>query len=435
MKQRITFQFVGLQFRLLAILLVLHVGFAALPLNAQYSLEDAIGDAIKNSSISNFNALHNQIKEKKIENISKNYFPKISFSGQATYQSEVTELPIELPGIEIDPITKDQYKVQGEISQNIYDGGLTQQLKSVVNIASQLDEVNTEIEIEKLRESVINQYFKILELQSQITIINLKKDNLVNNLSVVESGIANGVMQSSDKYELQASIIQINQELQKLETYLASSINTLKIITKSDIPTNNSFALPVGLEEKMQFKDISLLKKLDVQKELVLQSQEFEEKKSLPKAMAFVNIGYGKPALNFLRNSFEPYGIGGVRVVWNLDNMYTKKNERQIVQLNRQLIDEQKEVIQSNLDIRRDLLVNEIVLLETLEAQDAELLELRIKLRANAESKLKNGVITSNHFLPFVNQESEVRAKKELRKLQIIKNQYLLEQLTGNYNK
>ncbi|HJT73399.1 MAG TPA: TolC family protein, partial [Chitinophaga sp.] len=54
-----------------------------------------------------------------IENAGKGYLPQLTFSGQATYQSEVVHFP--LPGAP--ELSKDQYKVQAEVTQTIYDGG------------------------------------------------------------------------------------------------------------------------------------------------------------------------------------------------------------------------------------------------------------------------------------------------------------------------
>ncbi|NQV78075.1 MAG: hypothetical protein HQ490_06940 [Lutibacter sp.] len=49
--------------------------------------------------------------------------PQLHFSAQATYQSDVTSIPIVIPGSTIEPPNKDQYKATASINQLIYDGG------------------------------------------------------------------------------------------------------------------------------------------------------------------------------------------------------------------------------------------------------------------------------------------------------------------------
>src|SRR5262245_19544566 len=69
-----------------------------------------------------------------IENIGKGYLPQLNITGQATYQSEVTSIPVKVPGIDIDAPSKDQYKIQAELSQLIYDGGNTSAQKNVQRV-------------------------------------------------------------------------------------------------------------------------------------------------------------------------------------------------------------------------------------------------------------------------------------------------------------
>ncbi|KAF0143098.1 MAG: hypothetical protein FD122_56 [Stygiobacter sp.] len=44
---------------------------------------------------------------------------QITISGQRTYQSDVTSLPIAQPGMKIESLTQDQYKAIADISQVI----------------------------------------------------------------------------------------------------------------------------------------------------------------------------------------------------------------------------------------------------------------------------------------------------------------------------
>src|SRR5262245_35684772 len=64
-----------------------------------------------------------------IENASKGVLPQIMIGGQATYQSDVTRVPFSMPGMEIETLSKDQYKVFGEISQTLYNGGVVRRQK------------------------------------------------------------------------------------------------------------------------------------------------------------------------------------------------------------------------------------------------------------------------------------------------------------------
>src|SRR4030095_7697076 len=78
-----------------------------------------------------------------IENLSKGYLPQLTLSGQATYQSDVTKVPVNIPGFTIESPSKDQYKVLADVNQLLYDGGAIKQQKV-------LQQLNANVELQKV---------------------------------------------------------------------------------------------------------------------------------------------------------------------------------------------------------------------------------------------------------------------------------------------
>ena len=89
-----------------------------------------------------------------IENIKTSYLPQFNIAGQATYQSEVTSIPISLPGMHIDPLSKDQYKLWAEVSQLLYDGGMNKSQKQIQQLNAVIDDQKLEVELYKLSERI-----------------------------------------------------------------------------------------------------------------------------------------------------------------------------------------------------------------------------------------------------------------------------------------
>ncbi len=65
--------------------------------------------------------------------------PRFSLSGKATYQSDITRLPVEIPGIDVETAPKDQYQVMLELQQTIWDGGDIRNRKRLTRAASDVD--------------------------------------------------------------------------------------------------------------------------------------------------------------------------------------------------------------------------------------------------------------------------------------------------------
>ena len=72
------------------------------------------------------------------ENAAMGYVPRITVSGQATYQSDVTAFPeifeslMAMTGTDVAGLSKDQYKVQMELTQTIWDGGYSKARREAV---------------------------------------------------------------------------------------------------------------------------------------------------------------------------------------------------------------------------------------------------------------------------------------------------------------
>ena len=78
-------------------------------------------------------------KEYNISNADKGYLPQVSLSAKASYQSDVTEIPVDLPGIDIRGMRKDQYQAMLQLDQVVWDGGNIRARKEVTRATSEVD--------------------------------------------------------------------------------------------------------------------------------------------------------------------------------------------------------------------------------------------------------------------------------------------------------
>jgi len=60
---------------------------------------------------------------RELEVIQKDYLPKINLNAKASYQSDVTEIPIDFGDQQFESVDKDQYQATLDVEQLIYNGG------------------------------------------------------------------------------------------------------------------------------------------------------------------------------------------------------------------------------------------------------------------------------------------------------------------------
>ena len=159
-----------------------------------------------------------------VENVSKLFLPQISFSGQASYQSktvDLSQISQLLPGINIPEISKDQYKIMGEVNQLIYDGGQIKLQKEVIKTNNNFQAQNIETNFYAIKQRINTIYFSILLLESQLRQNDLKKSSLLEQLNKTEAALKYGTAYRSSVNELKAEVISVEMygiELQKNRT-------------------------------------------------------------------------------------------------------------------------------------------------------------------------------------------------------------------------
>lgn len=344
-----------------------------------------------------------------ISNISKNYLPQLSVNGQASYQSDVTKIDVDFPGIKIDAPSKDQYKFTADINQLIYDGGATKYQKTLANLNAKVEDQQVEVELYAVRQRINDIYFGILYTDELIKQAELVQKDIQTGLKRVDAQVQNGVAFRSSSNILKAELLKTQQRVIELQSNRKALTATLSIFTGEPIGESTAFQSPgmdADTSNSIRRPEVTLFEN---QNALLSQQNKLITAKNLPKTSLFFQGGYGRPALNLLKNDFETFYITGVRFNWSLSGLYTKKNEKAIVKLNQDIVDAKRETFLMNTNAQLVTQKSEIEKLQDLVKSDAEIIELRQSVTASAKAQLENGVMTASDYLVEVNAEDQAR--------------------------
>ncbi len=168
------------------------------------SLEQSYELAQKNYPAIKQKELIKQTEAISIENLQKGFLPQFSLSGQATYQSDVTKIPVSIPGFTIESPSKDQYKLLADVNQLIYDGGITKEQKELQKLSASVEDQKVEVELYKLKERINQLFLSILYLDEQSKQVELVKTDIGTGIKRVEAQVANGVAFRSNLNMLKA---------------------------------------------------------------------------------------------------------------------------------------------------------------------------------------------------------------------------------------
>lgn len=363
--------------------------------------------------------------------LNKAWLPQVNVNAQASYQSDVTSLDINIPGFPTpDPLNKDQYKFYADIGQIIYDGGSINLQKKITRANAKLEISKVETELYKLNDRILQLYFGILLSQFQQKSLDLLEKDLVEQINKATVAYNAKTIAANTLYLIQAEKLKLDQRRIDLNSQKNQLLQMLSVFINRNLETNAELIEPPNpiLSPVIQRPELQLV---DQQIYLSNLQLKLNRSKSIPKINLFGQFGYSNPALNFLKNEFQLYYIGGIKLNWNFSALYQYRSETKVSILNKNLAELQREsflfntrlnLMQQNQDIQKY-----VQLLKS----DKELIELRIKIKNASRSQYENGIITVSDYLRELNAEEQARTTEFIHKVQFLQSQYLFYYYSG----
>ena len=410
-------------FLLMSCSLILHAQSNAISLDSCYAL------AKKNYPLVKRYELIAKSKEYSLDNIAKGFLPRINLNGHASYQSDVTQLPKVIPGVPV--LTKDQYKFYADLNQPIYDGGVIKAQKRMQEANSIAEIQQLEVDLYQLRDRIDQLYFGILLINEQIVQNSLFLNDVQLGLTKTNAQIANGAALRSNADVLKAELLKAGQQSVELNSNRRALMDMLELFINRPIEDSTDFRRPPGIIAKTQINRPELLL-FNYQENILNAQNNLLNTRKNPRLSFFAQGGFGKPAFNILNNNVEPFYIGGLRLSFSLSDFYTLRNERSLININRQNIQVQKELFLFNTNLSLKQQSSDITKLQEFLRIDDEIIPLRESVKKAALAQLENGVINSSDYLREANAESSARQNKILHEIQMLMTQYKEANTSGN---
>jgi outer membrane protein TolC len=359
------------------------------------------------------------------EVVSNTKLPQISLDAQATYQSDVIEIPI--PNSTIEPLNKDQYRATLSVNQLIYNGGATDASLDVKSAQLKTKQKQVEVNLYQLKQKINQLYFSILLSQETNLLLTAKQEQLQAKLSEVKSGVKYGVILPSSDKVLEAELLKINQQLIDVESNRMILIETLSSIIGQSLKPSTNFQNPlvaIVLETELNRPELELFQ---LKKEEIESSKTMISKQNAPKLLGFATGGYGNPGLNMLDNSFQPFYTVGVKLNWNVFDWNSNKKQRESLAINKDIVDTETQTFILNTNTELNQQQKEIDKIEAFITSDLAIINLRKEVLKSADSQLKNGVITTSAYITELTNLYEDENT-------LIKHKIQLELAKANYN-
>ena len=413
------------------VLAAMGVGIGA---NAQTTLDECISLAFENYPQVQEMSLIEKTKDLDLKNAAFAWIPQLNVSGKATWQSQVVEMPFDMPGMEFN-IPHDQYGLTADITQQIWDGGASHSKKELAEAGAEVKKGPLETSWWSLRSRVENIYLGIILIDKQMALNDLLRESLERSRSEVKSLVEKGVALSTDMDQLSVNILSCLQQRASLEADRNSYVRILSLMTGKDMqgvelvaPTEALSYMEEGEPDFSGRPEMSLYSAQLKQNDLQLRQLNTLIS---PKLNLTFQAGYGRPGMNMLSGDFSGYCVAGLKLQWNIGALYTRSNDIHKLKADARRIELTRESFLMNSSIEAEQKNNAILKAREVLERDTEIIELRQKISHSSEKQYQEGTIKMNDYLSMLDEEYKARANESLHEIQLMMAVYDMKNTLG----
>ena len=374
-----------------------------------------------------------------VANIQKGWLPQVSASAQASLQSDVSAFPDEFQklyqqmGITMEGLERDQFRVGIDVQQTVYDAGNIKSQKEIARRQGELQSRQNEVTMYNVRKSVNEMYFSLLLVDEQIRLNADLQTVLEGNEKKLAAMLKGGTASESDWQNVKAERLNVVQKMTGLQSQRTALARMLSIFCGIEVNGLVKPEMPENMNPSINLRPE--LKALDAQLRLTDAQERALDAAMMPRLGVFAQGYYGNPGYNMfedmMSHKFSWNGMIGARLTWNIGALYTRKNDKAKLQVQREttevnrerfLFDNNLEQIEQNENISR---------YRQMMTDDEEIISLRSSIRKAAESKLAHGIIDVNDLVREINSENKARVEQCIHEIEMLKEIYDLKITIG----
>lgn len=371
-----------------------------------------------------------------LSDINKGWLPRIGVYGQVTAQNVVPSFPESLSGVlqqmgqPMKGLGKLQYKAGVDVSQTIWDGGVSHVQRELQRAGTAAEQSALDVEMYAVRQRVENLYFAILLTEEQIAQNRNTMTLLDATLERLKAMLRNGTAMQSDVDMIEAQSLTVAQGIAQAESALSGYRTVLGMFMGESLQGVELIRPDSVMPSELQ-SDRPEIRLFDTRIVAADASRRLADTALMPKVGLFAQAYYGYPGFDYFKSMITrdlSFNImGGVKVSWNIDSFYTKRNVSRRNRLDIAGIMAEKETFLFNSDMQVASQLEKIKGIRDVMKDDSRIMALRANVRKSAESQLQNGIIDTTALLTKITDENQAALTARYHEIQLVQEIYNLK--------
>jgi len=341
----------------------------------------------------------------RLQNVTAQWKPLVAIESLAQYQSDAPSSPVLVAGQPVFTAPRDTYDFFGRVDQRLFDSSIDAQ--AAVERAQLLEQqARVRSAVYAIRQQVNDAFFAAATLQQRRTVVAATITELEGRLRESAARVREGAALPADAAAIEATLLQRQQDEDELRASISGALARLATIIGRPIAADSvpivpdlSPAVATTRDQLGTLRSRPEYDQFARTRDRIIRQREVAGVQSHPKLSAFGRVGYGRPALDFIQNEWQPYGVGGVRLQWNAWNWGTTDREREVQSLQEQIVATDEAAFTRSIAAAIEGDLATIDHLTRALASDQRIIDLRAEVERSARVRLQEGVLTSSDYL------------------------------------
>ena len=408
---------------------------AALTARAQLTIDSCYAMARANYPLIARYGLIEKTRQYNLENAAKGYLPQVALTAQASWQSDVTDIPIDtrrlgLAGVALPEMKRDQYRLAVDVNQTLWDGGNIRSEQAVERTRAEAESRSLDVELYALNGRVNQLFFGLLLTDGRLSQNRLLQQELTRHCREVENLMAGGVANRSDLDALRVDLLKARQDEAALRQTRRAYATMLGRLTGQAVTDTTTLVRPAAVRPAAgnSRPELALL---DARARNVEARNERIRAGLMPQLGLFVTGGVGRPGLDMFEDDFRVYFTAGLRLSWNLSLLYTRRADRAKLRLDLDDIEARRRTFLFDTDVDAALRSSTIDRYEEQLRYDDEIVALRTAVKEASAAKLAGGTLRGTDLARDINAEQAARQDRLVHEIELLAAIYDLKYLTN----
>ncbi len=340
----------------------------------------------------------------RLKSIDTDRLPSFSSEARAQHQSDVSTIPINLPGVSIPTPPYNTYDAHVDVQQRLYDPSLAPR-RGVERAQLAESQARVRSALFGLTETVNAAFYTALLAETQVAELQTTVTDLAAQLAVAEARVEAGSALPGEANTLRAELLRRLQTVDEQKSARKAALSVLSDLAGRQIDTAVVLAAPNFTSDSITRASLATIRsrpeyqQFARTRELLDNLNRTKSAQDKPRLSAFLRTGYGRPGLNALSDKFDGYWLGGLQVQWTPWNWGNTNRERQLNALQSQIVSAEESAFTEGLQRAIEQDVASIERLAISLRSDEQIIELRENILRETRARYGEAVITSAEYV------------------------------------